>query len=153
MNASHLHLIVNHAPAIIAVVALFTMVVGFIGKNASVKKLSLGLMVLVAMAGAAAYYSGQAADVYEGSPQEKFVEEHEESAETTWIIGLAAGAVGLVGLLLGKRSKEVPLPVMLVSLLVLLFTLYMFMKTANLGGQIFHPETRSDALTKTLNPD
>jgi uncharacterized membrane protein len=153
MSASHLHLIVNHMPAVIAMVALLTMLVGFLGKSAAIKKLSLGLMVLVAVTGAAAFYSGNAADIFEGSPQERYVERHEESAETTWIVGLVGGAVGLGGLLLGKRMREVPTPVMLVALAVLLANLFLFMKTANLGGQIFHPETRSDALSKTLNPD
>ncbi len=153
MNASHLHLVVNHLPFAFAFVALLVMLVGFIGKNASIKKVSLALMVLTAMAGAGSYFSGTAADIYDDSmEQHDQLERHEDSAKTTWIVGLVGGVVGLAGLLLARRMQEVPTLLMLVALVVLLFSMYLFMKTANLGGQIFHPEMRGDPATKFLNP-
>ncbi len=153
MNASHLHLVINHLPFAFASVALLVMVLGFIGKNSSIKKLSLGLMVLTAMAGAGSYFSGTSADVYDDSfAQHDRLERHENSAKTTWIVGLVGGVVGLSGLLLARRLQEVPTLFMLVALVVLLVSMYLFIKTANLGGQIFHPETREDPMTKFLNP-
>jgi undecaprenyl pyrophosphate phosphatase UppP len=110
-------------------------------------------MVMVALAGAAAYFTGDAADIFEGSPQEEYVERHEEAAETTWIVCIVAGLVGLAGLVVTKRLQEVPVLLMLVALAVLLGTFYLILKTSNLGGQILHPETRSDSLTKFLNPN
>jgi hypothetical protein len=155
MNAAHLHVLVNHVPMAFAVMALFTMVVGLIAKSVPIKKLSLGMLVLVGIAAGLAFYSGRTAGATmfgEGSPYEEYVERHEESAETTWIVAIVVGVVGLAGLVLTKRMHEVPSAFMLVSLLALLVSMFFFAKTANLGGQIMHPELRSDALTKFLNP-
>lgn len=155
MNASHLHVLVNHMPMAFAIMALFTMIVGFIGKNVSIKKLSLGMLVIVAISGAAAYFTGNAAEEAsfgEGSGYEKRVEPHEDSAKVSWIIGIVTGVVGLGGLLMAKRMQEVPSLIMVASLVCLLITMFFFAKTANLGGQIMHPELRNDWLSKTLNP-
>lgn len=154
MNASHLHLVVNHMPMAFTIAALFVMLIGFIGKNSSIKKVSLGLMVLVALASGASFYSGGAAgEILEEDPRyHDRVEAHEESAEVTWIIGIVVGVVGLAGLLMGKKMNDVPTPVMLGALLSLLVASYFIAKTANLGGHIMHPETRSDAVSKFLNP-
>jgi uncharacterized membrane protein len=154
MNASHFHLIVNHMPAAFAMVALFVMFVGFIGKNASIKKLSLGLMVLTALACGTAYFTGGAADIYDDSfPQHERLEKHEALGKTTWIVGLVGGLVALAGLGLAKRMQEVPTPMMMASLVLLLVTMFLAVKTGNMGGQMFHPETRADPITKFLNPD
>ena len=155
MNAAHLHILVNHMPMAFAIMALFTMIVGFIGRNVSIKKLSLGMLVCVALAGVAAYFTGGAAEdssFGEGSGYEERVEPHEEAAEVSWILGIVAGVVGLAALLLTKRMQEFPAAFMVVSLLVLLVSMYFFAKTANLGGHIMHPETRGDGISKFLNP-
>lgn len=155
MNAAHFHLVVNHMPTAISLLALFAMAVGFIGKNASIKKFSLGLMFLVGIATGTSYYTGNAANEAsfgEGSPYHERVERHEDSAGVTWVLGIVTGVVGLVGLLLGRRMNDVPLPVMAAALLVLLASFFFIAKTANLGSHIMHPETRSDAMSRFLNP-
>ena len=154
MNASHFHLIVNHLPFAFALVALLVMVVGFVGKNASIKKLSLGFMVLTAIAGGTAYFSGVYADQFDESfSQHEKLERHRSSGKTTWVVGLVGGVVALAGLALSRRLQEVPTPLMMAALVLLLVSMAMFITTSNLGGQLFHPEIREDALTKFLNPD
>ena len=155
MNAAHLHLLVNHLPIAFTFVALLVAVIGLIGKSGAIKKLALGLMVLVGMASATAYLSGKAAEAAQfgpGSPNQAQVERHKESAEVTWIIGLAGGVLGLTALLAVRKMQDVPTAFVVGSVIVLLVTLYFFAKTTNLGGQIQHPETRSDPLSKFLNP-
>ncbi len=154
MNASHFHLIVNHMPVAFAFVALFVMFIGFVSRNAAIKKVSLGLMALTALACGTAYFTGGAADIYDDSfPQHERLEKHEALGKTTWIVGLVGGLVALAGLGIAKRMQEVPTSLMMASLVLLLVTMYLSVKTANMGGQMFHPETRADPMSNFLNPE
>ncbi|MEX2242323.1 MAG: hypothetical protein WD716_00605 [Fimbriimonadaceae bacterium] len=155
MNAAHLHLVVNHLPFAFAFVTLIVMLVGLVSKSTAIKKLSLGLMLLVALSSAGAYFSGTAAEESQfgpDSPGYEQLERHEDSAKVTWIIGLATGIIGFGGLFAVRRLHDIPFALMVLPLVLLLVSMYFFVKTANLGGQIKHPETRSDAATKFLNP-
>lgn len=152
MSATHLHIVVNHLPFAFALVALLTLLVGLIGRNASIKKLSLGFLVLVAVAAATAYFTGKNADIFEEGAEPR-VERHEEMAQTTWIVSIVGGVFGLAGLAFAKRMQEVPSAFVWLALAVLLFEMYLFARTSNLGGQITHSETRYDSFSKLLNPD
>jgi uncharacterized membrane protein len=154
MNPSHLHLLLNHLPAAFGLVALLVAVIGLIGKNSSIKKLALGLIVLTALAGAAAYFTGKSADIYDDSfAQHERLERHESLGQTSFIVSICAGVVALLGLGLSKRMQDVPSLVLVPILVLHCVVLFLFMKTSNMGGQIFHPETREDGLSKALNPD
>lgn len=154
MNPSHLHLLVNHLPAAFGMIALLVAVIGLVGKNSSIKKLALGLIVLTALSGGAAYFTGKSADIYDDSfTQHERLERHESLGQTSFIVSACAGVVALLGLGLSKRMQDVPSLVLVPTIVLHCVVLFLFMKTANMGGQMFHPETRGDGLSKFLNPD
>jgi uncharacterized membrane protein len=153
MDASHLHLLANHLPAAFGFIALLVAVVGLIGKNSSIKKLALGLIVLTALSAGTAYFTGKSADIYDDSfAQHERLERHEALGQTAWIVSICSGVVALLGLGLSKRMQDVPSLVLVPTLVLHCVVLFLFVKTANMGGQIFHPETRDDGLSKFLNP-
>ncbi|MCH8978576.1 MAG: hypothetical protein IH945_04950 [Armatimonadetes bacterium] len=177
MNSAHLHIVLNHFPIIGTFIALMVAAVAIVTKQAVIKRLVLGMMVLIAVTGAAAYFTGLATEedfFGPGSPALEQVERHEASARVTWIVGLVAGAVGIGGLVISRRLNyvqtpvddvqspvndvqtpvnDVQTPIMATAILVLLVCAFFFMRTGNLGGQISHPEIRSDPVSKALAPD
>lgn len=156
MNSAHLHIVLNHFPLVITIITLLVAAVAFITKQPVIKRLALGMMVLIALSSAAAFLSGRAAEEEKfgpGSPAMTQIERHEASASVTWIVGLVAGAVGLGGLLMSRRVTDVPIPIMAVAVVALLVSAFFFMRTSNLGGQISHPEIRSDPASKAFTPD
>ncbi len=156
MNSAHLHIVLNHFPIIGTFIALMVAAVAIIAKQAVIKRLMLGMMVLIAVTGAAAYFTGLAAEEDKfgpGSPAMAQIERHEASAKVTWIVGLVAGVVGIGGLMMSRRKTEVPTVVTAAAVVALLVCAFFFMRTGNLGGQIMHPEIRSDPASKMFAPD
>lgn len=154
MNAAHAHLLINHLPMAALAFALIAMVIGLVFKNPSIKRFGLGTLAASGAIGAAAYLTGSAAEEEyfgEQSPFHSFVERHEESAEVTWLVGMVAGTIGLIALMVTRRLSDVPSVAMAASLLATLVSAAFFAVTANLGGYIQHSEIRSDALSKSLN--
>lgn len=154
MNSAHIHIVLNHFPIIVTFVALMVAAVAIITKQAVIKRLVLGMLVLIAVSGVAAYFTGLAVEKEyfgPGSPSLEQVGRHKASAQVSWIVGLVAGAVGIGGLLMSRRTPEVPNLVTAVSVLALLVCTFFFMKTSNLGGQIMHPEIRSDPASKIFS--
>ncbi|MCH7944424.1 MAG: hypothetical protein IIC73_00175 [Armatimonadetes bacterium] len=156
MNSAHLHIVLNHFPFIITAIALLVAGVAFVTQQAVIKRLALGMMVLIALSAAAAFFTGLAAEEEKfgpGSPAMAQIERHEASARVTWIVGLVVGAVGIAGLLMSRRVTEVPMPIMATAVVALLVSAFFFMRTSNLGGQISHPEIRSDPVSKAFTPE
>ncbi len=155
MNASHLHLFVNHFPFAGFLFALLALLCGWCFKSVALKRFALCTMALAGAIGVVAYLSGTAAEENgfgEGFAFQAEVERHEKSAETTWIVGIVAGVIGLGSVVLTRRMNDVPGYFMVASTFATLACLFFFMKTSNLGGQIQHPEIRADSMTKLINP-
>lgn len=155
MNASHLHLVVNHLPFATFLFGFVGLLTGLIFKSVAIKRFALGTLVVAGVIGAVAYLSGEAANEEsfgEASPFHAEVERHEKSAETTWIVGIVVGVIGLVAVIATRRMNDVPITVMFASTIATVICLVFFLKTSNLGGQIRHPEIRADSMTKMINP-
>src|SRR5258705_10970086 len=60
-DLAHLHLLLNHFPTIGTILGLGLLLLAFIRKNDHLKKLSLEVMFLIALATMPVYVSGQAA--------------------------------------------------------------------------------------------
>ena len=52
MNSAHLHIVLNHFPFIITAIALLVAGVAFVTQQAVIKRLALGMMVLIALSAA-----------------------------------------------------------------------------------------------------
>ena len=113
-------------------------------KSEELKKVSLGVFVIVALLAIPAYLTGEPAEeLVEDLPgvSETFIEQHEEAAQVAFAGVLIVGAAALGGLIFFRRGKN------WLSVIVLVLSLIVFVlmaRTANLGGLIRHMEIRAD---------
>ena len=155
MSGTHLHIVLNHLPITAAIITLLVLVFGVWRKSADIQRLGLGLMVLLAVFGATAFFTGEGAEkFYEGNDfYQDRIERHENSAKIAWLTGLAVGAVGVTLIVLSRKSSTVPLSFMAIAAVVLSAQLFLLARTSNLGGQITRPQIAEDAASKMLGTD
>lgn len=147
MSPVHLHLLLNHVPVIGTVIALCLLAYATLRGDDRTGRVSLGLLAVLAAAAVAAYLTGEPAEeAVEGvaGVPKALIERHEEAA---LLATVALGAMGALsaGWLLFFRRRPLSRGVMLGLLLVGLLPAGAMAYTANLGGQIRHPEIRGGA--------
>ena len=146
MNPSHLHLMLNHLPLVGSAFSLLLLLVAFSIRSDELKRVSMAFFVLVALLALPAYLTGEPAeDLIEKLPgvSEDFIKPHEDSAQ--WALGaqILVGVAALGILLCLRHGKPLPNWGAGAFLLLILVAGALMARTANLGGQIRHPEIRS----------
>jgi hypothetical protein len=147
MSGVHIHLLVNHAPILGAFFALALLVASFVYAPEVLRRTALVVLVGVALAAAAANYSGEPAeDAVRGLPgvRRAVIHDHEEMAELSF---WAAGALGVVALAAMARWRRTPMsrPATLAVLAGTLAVSGMMAYTGLLGGRVRHTEVRPGA--------
>ena len=145
MNGAHLHLMLNHVPVIGVPLAAAVLAAGYLRKSDEWKRAALWIFFAVALLGAAAYFTGEPAEEkIEHMPgiSKHRIEEHEESALPSLIVAALAGLVSVAGLAMG-RGKPLPGWAPALALVLGIAAALLLARTANLGGQIHHPEIRA----------
>jgi hypothetical protein len=87
MNPVHLHLLLNHVPVIGTGIMIVLLGYALLRRSTELVRVSLGMFVLLALAGAVVYLTGEPAEgVAEGLPgvSEAIMERHEEVAPSCW---------------------------------------------------------------------
>ena len=148
MSGAHIHLLLNHIPVIGILVGFVVFALGVWRRNDSWTRLALGLFAAVALVAVATMLTGESAEeAVENLPgvSESLIEPHEEAAKLAAIGAYVLGAISLAALVWVRRR---PLPrVLTVTVLpVALLVTGLMAYTANLGGQIRHPEIRAGAV-------
>jgi uncharacterized membrane protein len=147
VNPAHLHLILNHIPVLGMAVGIGLLGWGLIQKSEELARVSLGVLVIVALLAIPAYLTGEPAEeIIEDLPgvSEATIEEHEDAATFAFAGVLAVGALALGRLVVHWRAKPAPNWIVIVVLVLSVIVFAMMIRTADLGGQIRHPELRSD---------
>ncbi len=147
MNAAHIHLLLNHLPSLGALFGLLLLLTGLMTKSDDIKKASLLLFVLAALVAVPTFFSGKSAEeVVEDLPgvTEEIIEEHEEAGIQSLIAIEILGLLSLVGLVMPRGAKPTPSWLVILVLLVSLVSSVLNYRTANLGGEINHPEIRAE---------
>jgi len=147
MNPAHWHLAMNHIPVLGTAFGLGLMAWALIRKSEELKKVSLGVFVIVALLTIPVYLTGEPAEHFiENLPgvSEEAIEEHEDAATFAFAGVLVAGAVSLAGLTLFRRSKPRPAWIAILVLVLSVLVFAMMVRTAYLGGFIRHQELRLD---------
>ena len=140
MNPGHAHLVLNHAPIIGSVIVVFLLFVALARKSDELTKVSLVVVALTAVAGVAAYLTGEPAEelvediagVARGA-----IEPHEEFAQIGTIAYAALGLAALAALAVFRR-RAVPRWFTVSALVGALAVSGMMSYTGWLGGQIRH---------------
>lgn len=148
MNAAHLHLMANHFPLVGFVFSFLLLVLGLIRSNEGYSRAGFLVILVAGLFAVPTFLTGEPAEeIIEKLPRfsEQLVEAHEQAAELAiWLIGVttfAAAAAFWSSLRKVGRSKLL----LKVILALNLVSLILIGRTNQLGGQISHPEIRSDS--------
>lgn len=157
MNASQIHLALNHVPLFFSIIGGLVLIYGFIRKNESIKILSLYFMIAAAVFTLPVYLTGQGTEeMIEKLPgiSEGMIEEHEEMAKIGLIIIIITGVAALSALILKKKTSLLK-PVLILCAVFSFASFGVFAQTAHLGGQIRHTEIQNNSVasTKSENPN
>ena len=147
MNGAHFHLVLNHVPVIGSIFGAGLLAWMLVRGKAEGRRVALAALVVVALASVPAYFTGEPAeDTIEHQPgvEERRIEQHEAAAKFALAGALVTGVVAFAGLVVFRRKEPAPGFLALVLLLNLV-SVAIFARTANLGGEIRHPEIRAGA--------
>lgn len=153
LEAPHLHLMVNHLPVLGTPFALVLGAVGLLRRQDVLVRAALVTLLVVAGASWAAARTGdEAEDIVEELPgvSEERIHRHEEAAEWAARGGEALGLVALVLLWTGRRRGPSRAGVAILLLLAAGLAGWLAY-TANLGGEIRHPEIRAGGTADGLD--
>jgi hypothetical protein len=149
MNWAHVHLALNHLPVFGTMFGLLLLAFAFLRRSDELKRFSLGVFVIVALLTIPVYLTGEPAEeLIETSAgvSEALIEQHENAAQLSLVFMEMTGAVALLGLFLALRSLKWARQSITATLLLAAVTVGLMARTANLGGEIRHPEIRATTL-------
>ncbi len=141
MNLAHLHLVLNHFPIIGAIIGLSLFVGSLVGKNEDLKRASLIIFAAVALLALPTFFSGigaQAAVRKDPTVPADLIERHQGAAILALFLMEITGALALAELWRSRSWNVVAI------LFFAIVTLGMMARVGNTGGDIRHPEIRSE---------
>ena len=141
MNYTQLHLTLSHLPVLGTIFGILLLAYGLIRNNDEVKKISLGVFVLMAAATLPVYFTGEPAEeIVEdlAGVSETIIEVHEDAALYALILMEVTGVLALLNLILIRRSYGAKL--LAVTFACSIIAAGTILWTANLGGKIRHTE-------------
>ena len=154
MNGAHLHLALNHLPIIIPMVGLLVMIAGLLLKSEIVKRTAYSIFILGALAAIVAIYTGEGAEEVVEEIQgldERFIEVHEETAETFAILLYVLGGISLIGIWANWKGKSFSNLTVFATIAMSLVGLFYAKQTGTTGGEIRHTEIRADGINDNSN--
>ncbi len=150
MDATHLHLLLNHFPIIGTLIATVLLLISLTTKNEAIQKASLVIIILMALIAIPVFFTGEPAEERaEKLPgiAESIIEAHEEAAEAAFWVMMATGVISFVALLLQTAQHQTAKAAVILALVAGLVTSALMARTGYLGGQIRHTEISSNAPT------
>lgn len=153
MNPAHAHLMLNHFPVVGLLFLLPLLIYSLVRDHQEYYRLASLGMVLLAVVTVPVYLSGEGAEeMIERLPDftpatHSILERHEDIALFALIGMLLLGGLALLLLLIQKPRPALFAKLRWLPALAAAPTLVALVTTANLGGQIMHPEIRDPAAT------
>jgi hypothetical protein len=148
VNLTHLHLLLNHVPTVGSAVAIVLFAVAVYRKDDPLTRISLGMLVVIALAAVVVYQTGMAArDAIEPLPgvSKALIDAHEDAALPAFIVIELTGAVAWLGLWQCRRFSRPTRGNLWTVAALSLLTFASVARTANLGGEVRHPEIVAQA--------
>lgn len=153
MNYPHVHLLLNHIPVLGTGFAFLLLAAGLWRKSDDLRRAALVLFVLVALVAIPTYLTGEPSGeilVKQGAVSSWQIERHDSAAEVALTAMECLGALSLICLFLEWRKLAAERPLRLLTVAVAVVVIGLMAWTANLGGQIRHPELGGGLPTTTL---
>lgn len=154
MTFSHLHLIMNHVPTVGSAVALGLLLLAFLRRNEHLKMAGLETLFLIALLTVPIYITGVGAQrELRGRPavSDIAIREHQDVALAGLAVTEFAGFVAWVALFQYRRMGRASSGLVPAVTVLLVASLAVMGRAANLGGEIRHPEM-SAGLGSGLEP-
>jgi hypothetical protein len=150
VNLAHLHLLLNHVPTVGAIVALGLLIVAFIRRDEPLKLVGLEVLFAIAVLTLPVYMTGVAAfQKLRNQPgiSDTAIRLHQDVAlfGFTWME--FAGFIGWVALWQARRRGRAAAGMVAAATALTIVALVVMGRAANLGGDIRHPEIRTDLST------
>jgi len=146
MSLPHLHLMLNHVPMLGVIFGILILLYARLRNNKDNMIVGLWMFVIAALLTIPVYLTGDPSESdIRNLPtfSKAMVEEHEDAAVWAFIMVGALGLAALFGLYLRYKDKKVPKWLPITVFILSLLTAATFVRTAQLGGLISHPELRS----------
>ena len=151
MNLPHLHLLLNHFPTVGMVIGLGLFLISLLGKSEDLKKASLIVFLGIALLTMSVFMTGNGAQevICVGAAKapcddpgvsKPLIQTHEGAALWAFAIMQVLGGFAWLGLWQLRRLSHVPRWNLAVILLLSSLAFAAMAKTANIGGEIRHPE-------------
>ena len=147
MDATHIHLALNHVPVVGLGIVSLALIAAMIARSSDLSKFALAMAVLMALLALPVFFTGEPAEErveHMAGVSESIIEAHEESAELAFGAMMAIGAGALVLLAWSWRRPFVLARARPIMLGACLIVTALMGRAANFGGQIRHPEIRAD---------
>ncbi|MFT4691736.1 MAG: hypothetical protein ACKVHO_21890 [Verrucomicrobiia bacterium] len=145
MDWVHVHLALNHVPVMGSLFVGLLLITAMWKRSDELIRLSLWWLVALMLISIPIKFTGDFAQekvvTYEGTDAQ-MVETHEQAADQATTAIFMAGIFAGIALFLGRKGQPVPKWGMITALVFVLLTFGLMARTANLGGQIRHPEIR-----------
>jgi uncharacterized membrane protein len=148
MNATHLHLLVNHVSIVGCIFAVGILLYGILVKSRHTKMIAYMLMVVSGIAGIITFSTGEAAEETVekiAGVSKTIIETHEEAAKIAVVLVAALGLFALAGLYIEWKSKPFFRKVSLFVLFAGLICSAFLIRVGLLGGEIRHTELTNGA--------
>jgi hypothetical protein len=146
MSLAHIHLILNHAPIFGTIFGFLILMYARLRNSREIMVVGLGMLVLAALLTVPVYLTGDyaASDIRQLPEFSKAAaEEHEDSAVWAFALVGALGLFALYGLTFAMKDKKPPKWLPIIVMVLSILSIAAFIRTAQLGGLINHPELRS----------
>lgn len=152
MNAAHVHLALTHLPVMGIFLGTVLYLFGVIARQVHYQRIALFNFILMALAAIPVFLSGEPAEeVVEdlSGISEQMIERHESLAEIALWGAEALGLAALISLIwINNPNLALRRALRSVVLLLAVIISGVLFKTANLGGQIRHPEISNFAASQ-----
>jgi hypothetical protein len=159
MNLAHLHLLLNHFPAIGFAIGLCLFIAALWLKSADLRRVSLVVFFLIAVIAIPAYLSGNAAETQlcpDGQCPEdvspSVIRDHEDAALVAFLFMMATGFFAWLGLWQLRRMPRLPAWNVAAILAPALAGFFLMGLAADEGSEIRHPEIEAAETAESGEP-
>jgi len=142
-DLAHVHMLLNHFPAVGTIVGLSLLLLSFVRKNDHLRKASFEVIFLIALATMPVYVSGQAAaETIKGlsGVSAEAIVAHNDAALGSFVMMEITGFLAWLALWRMRRAGHSTRGLTYAVLVLTVLTVVAVTRAANLGGGIRHPE-------------
>ena len=145
MNAAQIHLLFNHWPLILIVVAFFVLLIGEFKSNMAYKQLGLVLFILAALFTIPTQFSGEGAEhilMENNLASHDYIERHESLGFWSAMLAYGLGVFSFISLIMVHNLHTVFSSIRKLILVVAAGAIVLISLAAHSGGEIRHTEIR-----------